>query len=160
MKEAEFRLGFEVTGILISTNDVAEQQPTKALLPQAWQFYYDFYTPPPELGRSSFAVYSYPDPMQPAYYQVCIGSTEVMPENAYNHLLKTCRVSSGHYLLFSASGIYPDIVNTLWAEVEHYFIQPRCEYRRAYTTDFEEVLPTGQLVIAISVAPAGQALDI
>lgn len=160
MKEAEFRLGFEITGILFTTNDIVEQQPTKALLPQAWQFFYEFFSPQSEQCCSSFAIYSYPNPLQPAYYQVCIGSKEPLQTDTYSNLLKTGRVSSGQYLLFQATGIYPDIVNSLWAEIEHYFMQPDCEYRRAYTTDYEEVLPTGQLVIAISVAAACQTLDI
>lgn len=151
MREVVFRLGFDVKGVVITTSDLVEQQPAKALLPKVWQFYYDLFYPQTEGGTTSYAVYSYPDPAEPSYYQVCIGSAVPLKANIHNHVLKNCRVGSGRYLVFSGNGSYPELVRSLWDEVALYFAQPACLYRRAFITDFEELLPTGQLNLALSV---------
>ena len=151
MKEVVFRLGFEVRGIQVNSYALIERDPIKALLPRAWQLFFDLYYPAADSGSSSYAVYHYPNPAQPEHFEVCIGTTSALKSTEYLHALKAGRVASGRYMFFTAEGSFPGVVQQLWQEVEQYFQAPDCPYQRAYSTDFEEVLPNGQLIIGVSV---------
>ncbi|MCC5853811.1 MAG: GyrI-like domain-containing protein [Alkalimonas sp.] len=151
MKDVVFRLGFEVSGIFVNSYAHIESDPVKALLPRAWQLYFDLFYPGQGSSDSSFAVYHYPDPSQPEHFEVCIGTTATLKNNEHGYALKTSRVPSGRYMFFTAKGSFPAVAQQLWQEVRDYFLAPDCACQRAYITDFEEVLPTGQLVIGVSV---------
>lgn len=72
-------------------------------------------------------------------------------ENIPSEFSKTVVIKSGKYLKFSATGQLPEIVVKLWGEVWGYFSSPNCEYKRKFTTDFEEYKTHDSVDIYISI---------
>lgn len=53
--------------------------------------------------------------------------------------------------LDEAQGALPQAVTQAWGRIWHYFSDPQCPHRRAYTTDFERYRADGRIDICIAV---------
>jgi predicted transcriptional regulator YdeE len=130
---------FKVVGLNVRTINSAEFNPKTAKLPQLWgQFVSEGIadTVPNRLEKDSiFGVYSDYDSDATGFYSVTAG-VMVNPEVSVPNL-KIINVQAGDYLVFKGRGKMPQTVVDTWKKVWDYFAE-NTEYKRSYTTDFEQ----------------------
>ncbi len=141
---------FTVSGISVRTLNSDEAQPLKAKLPGLWgQFFGQGLADktPNKLAESPvYGVYSAYESDASGQYSVTAGVSvsKASPE------FESIAVSGGRYLVFEAKGPMPQVIIETWAVVGSFFERSK-EFKRAFTTDFEEYRGSDEVAIHIAV---------
>ena len=144
--------GFTVAGLRVRTINSDEFNPETAKLSHLWGRFFSegvADSVPSRLDKeSTFGVYSDYASDDTDFYSVTAGvkvePAALLPE------LETVSVQAGDYLVFEGQGEMPQAVIETWKTIWVYFAQ-KPDYKRSYTTDFEQYQGGDRIAIYIGV---------
>ena len=143
---------FTVSGISVRTTNRDEAQPLTAKLPDLWGKFHTQglaeKTPNKVDNASVYGVYSDYESDASGAYRTTAG-VRVSKAAADSDSIE---IRGGQYLVFKATGAMPQIVFETWVTIWSFFETSK-DFRRCFTTDFEEYLGPNEVAIHIAVEP-------
>ena len=135
-----------VIGTSVRTKNSDEMNSSTAKISALWEKFYTELAP--KLGQSSrvFGLYTNYESDHTGAFDVVACSDVIDAQD-----LEKFQINSGKYLVFNGAGEMPQIVIDVWGEIWNYFSSESCEYKRAFTTDFELYKSETEIEIYISV---------
>ena len=139
----------KVVGLSVRTNNSSEMDPSTAKIGSLWEKFYAEIAPGLNQKSRVFGLYTNYDADHTGKFDVVACSDYLNIENTQE--LKKYTIIPGKYVIFKAKGEMPTVVVELWEQVWTYFSSESCQYRRAFTTDFELYRSENEIEIYISV---------
>lgn len=132
-----------LNGLSVSTDNAAEMDPIKGLIPLLWQTFDNTVPVDYRNGERVYGVYSNYESDHTGKFTVsaCFDGKTFPPEAN----LEQITIPAAKYLVFTHQGEMPQIAIDAWTDVWHYFADTKAEYQRVYSTDFE-YYPNGNII--------------
>lgn len=144
---------FTCIGITARTNNTREMQHDTAQIPGLWQTLYTQnlldQIPLTDNTRTPIAVYTEYESDHTGDYTLLVGAG-VTDNRIVPAALSSVTVQTGRYLVFTATGDFPQAVIAAWEAVWQYFAQST-EHKRSYTTDFEHYIDAHTVSVHIAI---------
>lgn len=154
-------------GISVRTNNLAETREGSAKLGKLWQKFYQSHAANVAEDADVYGIYHNYERDDTGEFDV-VASWEEGRYQSEDELadqadaasissaeMVTVTIPAGKYLVFSESGVMPDMVIEAWEKVWTYFNDPSCPHTRTYEVDFEKYiggnLERGQVDVYIGV---------
>jgi len=142
-----------IAGISVRTNNKAESNPKKAVLPTFWNRFFEediLEQIPDKIPNSPiYGVYSEYESNVKGSYTVTAG-VEAFGAKIKQNGFALSKIEGGEYLLFKGHGPMPEVVANTWQEVWNFFAKNK-EFERCYQTDFELYITQEEVEIYIGI---------
>lgn len=126
--------GFDVKGLVLTTNYHDEMNPQTAQIPLHVKLVDESLDVDYQSGARAYSVYfNYGSDLN-SHFDILMGSNQVSSSTI---VLSAVHVKRGYYLKFESQGEFPEAIVAAWRSINAYFNSDTCEHTRTYTTDFE-----------------------
>lgn len=138
-----------IKGISTRTKNENEQNSQTAKIAPLWMEFCNSFSQTFQSGVPIYGVYFDYESDANGEFNVLAGAESHADHK--NIEVKEVKIQKGRYLVFNNEGKMPDVVIEAWTEVWSYFNDPKCEFKRAYLTDFELYKSQNEIELYIGI---------